>query len=141
VDAVRAELAGEGVFVHEVIQVGERLAEGEAHLVPVDGCWRSATWGRFRVSIQKWDQRFESAFLQRRVCKLSVPVCSGSTGPMISTRYVMEGSLQALYLSLKLRRREVDSNAWSLVEANRQIALGRSNPRGISRGFHLSERP
>jgi hypothetical protein len=29
--------------VHEVIQVGERLAEGEAHLVPVDGCWRSAT--------------------------------------------------------------------------------------------------
>ncbi|HEY1886771.1 MAG TPA: hypothetical protein VGG86_12075, partial [Roseiarcus sp.] len=36
-----------------------------------DGCWRSATWGRFRVSIQKWDQRFESAFLQRRVrCEL-----------------------------------------------------------------------
>jgi len=47
--------------------MGERLAEGEAHLVPVDGCWRPATWGRCRVSIQKWDQRFESAFLQRGV--------------------------------------------------------------------------
>jgi hypothetical protein len=44
----------EGTLVHEVIQVGERLAEGEAHLVPLDGCWRPATWGRCRVSIQKW---------------------------------------------------------------------------------------
>jgi hypothetical protein len=61
-------------LVHEVIQVGERLAEGEAHLVPVDGCWRPATWGRCRVSIQKWDQRFESAFLQRRVREPSVPL-------------------------------------------------------------------
>jgi hypothetical protein len=31
----------------------------------------------------KWDQRFESAFLQRRVCKFSVPACSRSTGSMI----------------------------------------------------------
>jgi hypothetical protein len=32
------------------------------------GCWRSATWGGAAVlSIRKWDQRFESAFLQRGV--------------------------------------------------------------------------
>jgi hypothetical protein len=38
------------------------------------GCWRSATWAdAAAMSIQKWDQRFESAFLQRRVCEPSVP--------------------------------------------------------------------
>jgi hypothetical protein len=32
------------------------------------GCWRSATWaGAAVLSILQWDQRFESAFLQRRV--------------------------------------------------------------------------
>src|SRR5580692_11456314 len=36
-DAVRAELAVEGALVHQVIQVGEGLAEGETHLVPVEG--------------------------------------------------------------------------------------------------------
>jgi hypothetical protein len=52
------------------------------HVAPSE-CWRSG-----------WDHEFESPLLQRRVCKLSVPVCSGSTGPMICTRSVMEGSLQ-----------------------------------------------
>ena len=36
-DAVRTELAVEGGLVHQVIQVGEGLTEGEAHLVPVEG--------------------------------------------------------------------------------------------------------
>ena len=36
-DAVRAELAVEGALVHQVIQVGESLAERETHLVPVEG--------------------------------------------------------------------------------------------------------
>src|ERR1700739_1352481 len=36
-DTVRAELAVEGALVHEVIEMGESLAEGEAHLVPVEG--------------------------------------------------------------------------------------------------------
>jgi hypothetical protein len=34
--------------------------------------------GPVPASIQKWDQRFESAFLQQRVCKLSVPHESSS---------------------------------------------------------------
>jgi hypothetical protein len=38
---------------------------------------RIALTGIVPVFRRKWDQRFESAFLQRRVCKLSVPVCSG----------------------------------------------------------------
>ena len=40
-----------------------------------------------------WHHQFESGSLQRRVYKVSVPVCSGSTGPMICTRFVMEGRL------------------------------------------------
>ena len=36
-DAVRVELAVEGALVHQVIQVSEGLAEGEAYLVAVEG--------------------------------------------------------------------------------------------------------
>jgi hypothetical protein len=39
-------------------------------------CWRKST-----AFVPRY-QKFESISLQRRVCKLLVPVCSGSTGPM-----------------------------------------------------------
>jgi hypothetical protein len=46
----------------------EMLIELARGISKQPGCWRSATWaGAGLMSIQRWDQRFESAFLQRRV--------------------------------------------------------------------------
>src|SRR5438552_4090123 len=70
----------------------ERLRSGVGHGDPPAelarwiskqlGCWQSATWGRCRGCVLlKWDQRFESAFLQRRVrCELPKIVSGGRVG-------------------------------------------------------------
>jgi hypothetical protein len=88
------------------------------------GFWfscRRPGWPASSSPFQERDRRFESGSLQRRVCKLSVPVCSGSTGPMICTRPVMEGSLQALYPSLKLpARRRFRGPVWSPAHTARR---------------------
>jgi hypothetical protein len=87
-----------------------------------------------------WDGEFESPLLQRRVCKLSVPVCSGSTGPMICTRSVMEGRLQALYSSLKLPRNGHVSAARSAKTVGRYVPVPVVGPGDLSRSAVLPRR-
>jgi hypothetical protein len=92
-------------LVYDPLQVRTRLPAGakeirtEQSLIAVGECaYRSARirlqalqpeGGRIGVlksvsaEIFKWDQRFESAFLQRRVRKLLVPACSGRAPVLI----------------------------------------------------------
>jgi hypothetical protein len=59
----------------------EMLMNWQAGLVSnSDAGGRRHAAGAAVVSIQKWDQRFESAFLQRRVCELSVPANGETRG-------------------------------------------------------------